>query len=350
MKPKRRDIGQYRKNKGLVSLRNSQNLKGSNPMTKSLKIGTLANLRKSGKESELTKASPSMQARRTKTNNLRKMAAKNRRVRGLLSVQSEEESLILSQELRKKNDLLRSEIIERQKNLGKHKDDTIRSVSMVIGEEDKHPMRKKINSNKKRISQKMQSSLEKKDFIHKKLGNMKNAKGTRSGKKGLMKINGPHFKTQNMKSKKNTNTLPRKSSTSNNKIRLINIRKKTKLMKTMPLNQKKTSQPRGAKRTSGAGKLLNKGRNSNSRKIKENSKRSINNIYKRARSSKQNKQDVGTIYNNKKIKNKYLTEQNPKIKIKRNPHGSMRSKGLEKKQIEDFENIYELKKGNFEEF
>ena len=82
MKSKRRDLGQYRKNKGLTSLRTSKNQKGSNPMSKSLKLGGLSNLRKSGKGSELTKESPSVHNKRTRTNNLKKMKEKDRRMRG----------------------------------------------------------------------------------------------------------------------------------------------------------------------------------------------------------------------------------------------------------------------------
>ena len=124
-------MASYRKGKGLISLRTSQNVKRGNPMSKSLKLGGLMNLRKSGKGSDMTKASPSTNERKAKTNNLRKIHQKNKRIRGILSFQSEEESLVASQELRKKNALLRSEIIERQKKMGKQKHDGLRSVSMV---------------------------------------------------------------------------------------------------------------------------------------------------------------------------------------------------------------------------
>ena len=144
---------QYRKGKGLISLRTSHNAKPSNPMTKSLKLGTLVNLRKSGKGSVMTKASPTTHDRRNKTNNPGR-THKTRRLRGLLSFQSEEESLGVSQELRKKNALLRSEIIERQKKMGKLREEPIRSVSAIVGDEVKMERKKLGGNNAKKKSNK----------------------------------------------------------------------------------------------------------------------------------------------------------------------------------------------------
>ena len=322
MKPKRREIVKYRKSKGLASLRTSKNQKGSNSMSKSLKLGGLANLRKSTKGSELTKESPSMHSKNSKMNNFRKQKEKDRQIRNLLSCQSEEESLAISQELKKKNAILRSEIMERQKKISTKRQEGVRSVSMIVGDDQKN-MRKKMTSN-----------------ANKKMEKMKN-RGRRVAKKKGMHLNGKHFKTQEMGS----NKLPKKSYTSN-KSKLGNIKKKTRILRTMPVSKKK-SQSRGTKRLSNKGytkqsNVSQKSRNSNARKVKENSKRSINNIYKRSHSSQQNKQDEGTIYNHDNIKNKYFTEQKMENKI--NDNAQRRTKGFTHKN-EEFENIYKLQKG-----
>lgn len=322
-------------------------------MSKSLKLGTLVNLRKSAKGSDVTKDSPSMNTRRTKTNNLRKMQGKSKRIQNLLSFQSEDEPLIVSREVRKKNDLLRSEIIERQKKMGKHRGDTIRSVSMVMADNDKHPVRKKLSSHtKKRSAKKVPISLGKKD-AHRKLEFPKNQKNSKSRKTEFAPVNGGFFKTQNTRMRASLNTLPKKSQskayTMANKSRAMNPKKRQKAGR--PMAQKKQSQSRGSKRGSGNPKpgylgkhygKTPKKRASDSRKSKE-SRRSIDNIYKRSHSTKQNKDASQTIYQGKAGagKQKYFTEHNRNENTQNRAEQRVQKKRL---QGEDFENIYEFQK------
>jgi hypothetical protein len=354
MKPRRKNMGQYRKSKGLISLRTSKNQKSSNPMSKSLKLGTLVNLRKSGKGSEMTKASPTMHIKKTRTNNLNKMAKKSRGVRGLLSLHSEDEPLVISQEIKKKNDILRSEIIERQKKMGKHRVSNIRSVSMVVGDEDKKMIRKKMtsNANKKRLSNKTPPTTGRKDFIQKKMEFLKNNRTTKFQKQSSTKRNKVSYKTQHA-TMKNTNTLPRKAYTSNNRPNLMNLRKKSKTMRTMQATQKKSSQSRGAKRLSGSrkngdsrkkyGNISKKGRNPVKQTPKENSKRSLNNIYKRNNSSKHKKQEKKISYQNgPQLKETLEKKKNEVEREKVNAERRLRKKGIN--QPENFENIYEIQK------
>lgn len=354
MKSKRKDLRNYGKNKGLASLRTSTNLKGSNPMTKSLKLGTLMNMRKSVKGSDMTKASPSMHDRRNKTNNLVK-AQKNRRMRGLLSFHSEEESMGMSQDLRKKNAMLRSEIIERQKKMGKHRPEPLRSVSMVIGDEDKH-IRKNLASNnaKKRISKKLPGSVNKRDFLEKKVESQ-----IGNSKKYSDKNEKSQYKTMTHRTRGGMPTLPKKSQgksyTSNNKARLMQLRQKTGIMQTMPVQKKKISQVKTPKtRVSGTknsylakkqNKVTQKNRVSHSKKNKTNVRRSMNNIYKRPRASnKRKKQENMTIYQSKKKERPsekgYVTERVRSEKKDDIDHQIL-SKDYITNPDERFKNIYE---------
>ena len=362
MKSKRNDYPHYKKKRGLVSVRTSQNQKTSNQMSKSLKLGTLMNLRKSTKGSDITKESPSMHNRRTRTNNMRKMQNKNRRIQGLLSFQSDDEPFVATNEVKKKNDLLRSEIIERQKKMGKHKTDTIRSVSVVIEDQKKMGRKKLVSNNtKKRSSKKVHSSVGKKEIVQKKIDFLKNPRNSKTRKTEFSKVKENHFKTQNARIRTSMNTLPKKPQgkpyNTRNKMRMMNVRKKEKQMRTIGQNQKKQSQSRGSKRSSGNfkpgyldkkyGKTPQKKRASNSRKSKEFSRRSINNIYKRSQSTKQNNNENKTIYQSKKgtIKQKYFTEQNKVEKVKSKTDRRIQKKGFNHEQTEDFENIYEFQKG-----
>lgn len=360
MKSKGNDYPHYRKKRGLVSVRTSQNQKDTGSMSKSLKLGNLMNMRRSGKGSDLTKESPSTQSRRTKTNNLRKMQNKNRRMQGLLSFQSEEEPSLLLQTSRKKNELLRSEIIERQKKMGKLRENGIRSVSMVIGDEDKVSARKKLGSShaKKRNSKKGLISVGKK--MQKKIDFLKNPRNSRSRKTDFAKVKENHFKTHNLRVRNSMNTLPKKTSgksyTSNNRARALNAKKRLKGLRQSGPVQKRQSHSRGAKKTTAPtksgylekryGKVPQKKRTSNSRKGKEESRRSIDNIYKRSQSSKQNKEAGRSIYQGKQVtlKKQYFTEQKKGEGSKSKPETKGSKKGFDHGGV-IFENIYENPKG-----
>lgn len=347
----------YGKSKGLASLRTSHNIKRANPMTKSLKLSTLMNMRKSGKGSALTKASPSMQERRNKTNNLAKVQ-KDRRSRGLLSFQSDEDTTRNSQDLRKKNAMLRSEIIERQKKMGKHKAEPIRSVSMVVGDEDKAGRKKGEPGNaKKRTSKKVPGSVNKKDFIQKKIGSGYQNLNANNSKKFASKPNAPQYKTMAHRNRQRMPLLNKKSQgksyTSNNKARLMGVRQKTGAMQTMPA-QKKTGNLRSSKGirsnnknsylTKKQGRVGPKGRTSNSKKVKENVG-SMNNIYKRSRvSANKKKENNSSIYQDKdkKVAKEYVTE-NLKKTDKKDKDGerNLFTKAYVTNPNENFENIYE---------
>lgn len=343
-------MSHYRKAKGLISMRSSQNSKGPNLMSKSLKLGALMKMRNSGKGSDMTKASPTLHERKAKTNNMKKVNPKNKRIRGLLSFQSDEESLVLSQELRKKNALLRSEIIERQKKMGKRKSDALRSVSMILGDDDKQMSRKKLVSNtgKKRSSKKIHGNANK-NFIEKKIANLKNQRSNKTGRK----VNGVHYKTQTMRrNQMMTMKNSAKGYATSNKNRMVNLRQKNKILKTLPSLSKKMTGGRRSKRSTGNSKSgfsqKKEGKNSykkssgNSKKIKENSRRSINNIYKRSQSSKADKLGNMIIYENKDkaVKGNYITEKNRLKTSKDDAERRMRTKGLATNKS-NFENIYE---------
>ena len=167
--------------------------------------------------------------------------------------------------------------------------------------------------------------------------------------------NGVNYKTHTIRSKNAMPILPKKSHgksyTSNNKMRLANFRQKTSIMNTMPVQKKKKPHSRNSKKvvnTPKQGYLQKKfgkgakSRPSNSKKGRENSRRSIDNIYKRSQSTKQNKQENETIYQNQMNakKKKYMTEQVEK-KEDEGVEQRVRGKGFMGNREEGFENIYE---------